>query len=403
MATEFFIHKMSEHMDSAKIIRWLVQEGEPIQQYQIIMEVETDKAVAEIEAPAAGILKGVRAGAIDGADVPVGQTIAFIAALDEIVPVLPPLGSESAVTPIEPPAPTSPAPSASAAAGAVRAAPAARRVAKELGIDLGLLMGTGPEGRITEADVRTYAEADQARPALPAPTPVAATDEWLDITAAQRITGQRLTDSVHTTPQFALTLQADMTQALSLREALLDRVRAETGERLSITAILVRVVAASLRQHPRANASFENGRIKVHQQINIGIASSNEAGLVVPVIKAADQISWAKVVREIKAFQEKTGAMRFGADDLTDGTFTISNLGMYGIEQFNALLNPPQSAILAIGQVIKTPVGLPDNTIALRPMMRLTLTVDHRVMDGVQGAKFLAEVKARLEKPFFLL
>ena len=403
MATEFFIHKMSEHMDSAKIIRWLVQEGEPIQQYQIIMEVETDKVVAEIEAPAAGILKGVRAGAIDGADVPVGQTIAFITRLDEIVPVLPPLGSESAVTPIEPPAPTSPAPSASAAAGAVRAAPAARRVAKELGIDLGLVTGTGPEGRITEADVRTYAEAAQARPALPAPTPVAATDKWLDITAAQRITGQRLTDSVHSAPQFALTLQADMTQALSLREALLDRVRAETGERLSITAILVRVVAAALRQHPRANASFENGRIKVHQQINIGIASSNEAGLVVPVIKAADQKSWAQVVHEIKAFQEKTRAMRFGADDLTDGTFTISNLGMYGIEQFNALLNPPQSAILAVGQVIKTPVGLPDNTIALRPMMRLTLTVDHRVMDGVQGAKFLAEVKARLEKPFFLL
>ena len=402
MATEFFIHKMSEHMDSAKIIRWLVQEGEPIQQYQIIMEVETDKVVAEIEAPAAGILKGVRAGAIDGADVPVGQTIAFIAGLDEIVPVLPPLGSAISVTSSGPPAPP-PAPSASAAAGAVRAAPAARRVAKELGIDLGLVTGTGPEGRITEADVRTYAEAAQARPASPAPTPVAATDEWLDITAAQRITGQRLSDSLHSAPHFALTLQADMTQALSLREALLDRVRAETGERLSITAILVRVVAAALRQHPRANASFENGRIKVHQQINIGVASGNEAGLVVPVIKAADQKSWAQVVREIKAFQEKTRAMRFGADDLTDGTFTISNLGMYGIEQFNALLNPPQSAILAVGQVIKTPVGQPDNTIALRPMMSLTLTVDHRVMDGIQGAKFLAEVKARLEKPYFLL
>jgi pyruvate dehydrogenase E2 component (dihydrolipoamide acetyltransferase) len=403
MATEFFIHKMSEHMESAKIIRWLVQEGDPIQQYQIIMEVETDKVAAEIEAPAAGILKGVRAGAVDGADVPVGETIAFIAQPDEVVPVLPPLGLAGSASPIEPPPPPSPASPAAAEPGAVKATPVARRVAKELGVDLSRVKGTGPNGRIKDEDVRSYAEVAKTRSAVPAPAPAAATGEWLDLTAAQRITGQRMTESMQNAPQFALTLQADMTNALWLREALMDRMVAETGEHLSITAILVKVIAETLKQHPRANASFENDKIKLHQAINVGVASGNEAGLVVPVIKAADQKSLEQIVREIKAFQDKTQQMRFGADDLADGTFTISNLGMYGIEQFNAILNPPQSAILAVGKVIKTPIGLPDDTIALRPLMSLTLTVDHRVMDGVQGARFLAEVKARLEKPFFLL
>ncbi|HZY41497.1 MAG TPA: 2-oxo acid dehydrogenase subunit E2, partial [Anaerolineae bacterium] len=254
-----------------------------------------------------------------------------------------------------------------------------------------------------DEDVRAYAEAAKTRSAGQAPTPIAAAGEWLDLTAAQRVTGQRMVESVQTAPQFALTLNADMTQVLWLREALMDRIVADTGERLSITAILVKIVAAALQQHPRANASFETGKIKLHQQINIGVASGSAASLVVPVIKTADQKSLAQIVREIKVFQGKTQQMRFGAEDLADGTFTISNLGMYGVEQFNAILNPPQSAILAVGKVIKTPIGLPDDTIALRPLMSLTLTVDHRVMDGIQGAQFLADVKARLEKPFFLL
>jgi len=402
MATEFFIHKMSEHMESAKIIRWLVQEGDSIQQFQIIMEVETDKVAAEIEAPASGILKGVRAGAVDGADVPVGETIAFIAQPDEVVPVLPLLGSAGSATPIEPP-PPSPAPATNIEPGAIKATPVARRVAKELGVDLSLVKGTGPDGRIKDEDVRAYAEAAQTRSAVPAPAPAPAAGEWLDLTATQRITGQRMTESVQSAPQFALSLQADMTNTLWLREALMDRIMADTGERLSITAILVKVAAAALQQHPRANAEFDNGRIKLHAPINIGVAAGSDAGLVVPVIKTADQKSLAQIMRELKDFQAKAQQMRFGADDLMGGTFTISNLGMYGIEQFNAILNPPQSAILAVGKVIKSPIGLPDDSIAVRPLMSLTLTVDHRVMDGVQGAQFLSDLKARLEKPFFLL
>jgi pyruvate dehydrogenase E2 component (dihydrolipoamide acetyltransferase) len=406
MAVEVFIHKMSEHMESAKIIRWLVKEGDPIQQYQILMEVETDKVVAELEAPAAGILRGIRPGAVDGAQVPVGETIAFIAHANEAVPALPPLGeahveTETKATPPPPPQ------SAHVDSGQVRATPVARRVAKELGVDLSVVKGTGPDGRIKEEDVRAYVEAVKARATAPrsqpSQQPMELSGEWLDLTPAQRITGQRMADSIQTAPQFALTLQADMTHVLWLREAMMDRVVAETGERLSITSVLVKVVAEALKHHLRANASFDNGRIKLHQAINIGVASGSEAGLVVPVIKEADKKSLVQVTREIKVFQDETPQMRFSLEDLSDGTFTISNLGMYGVEQFNAILNPPQSAILAVGRVIKTPIGLPDDTIALRPMMSLTLTIDHRVMDGVQGAQFLAEVKDRLEKPYFLV
>jgi pyruvate dehydrogenase E2 component (dihydrolipoamide acetyltransferase) len=194
-----------------------------------------------------------------------------------------------------------------------------------------------------------------------------------------------------------------MTDAVWLQTALSEKILAETGEKLSITAILVKVVAEALKHHPRANAAFENGRIKAFRQVNIGVAVGTDAGLVVPVIKQADRKSLAEVVREIKGYQEKARQMRFAVNDLVDGTFTISNLGMYGIEQFNAILNPPQSAILAVGRILRTPVGMPDNTIALRPLLGLTLTIDHRVLDGMQGAQFLSEVKALLEKPFFLL
>lgn len=403
MAVEVFIHKMSEHMETAKILRWLVKEGDPIRQFQIILEVETDKVTAELEAPASGVLKGVRPGAVDGAQIKVGEPIAFIAEPDEQVPTLAPLSpiAESALANAD----TAPMISEPTQPNVepIKATPVARRVAKELGVDLRLVKGTGPNGRITDGDVRAFSEVAKVSTRVPPTQPAEPSGEWIELTAAQRVTGQRMLASVQTAPQFALTLTVDMTNVMWLRDALTDRIVAETGERPSITGILVKVVAESLKQHPRANASFENGRIKLHKQINIGVATGSEAGLVVPVVKDADRQSLSQVVREIKSFQGKVKQMRFAANDFEDGTFTISNLGMYGIEQFNAIINPPQSAILAVGCVVKTPVGLDNDTIALRPMMSLTLTIDHRVMDGVQGAQFLAKVQARLEKPFFLL
>jgi pyruvate dehydrogenase E2 component (dihydrolipoamide acetyltransferase) len=421
MAVEVYIHKMTEHMEVATILEWLVKEGERVEKWQPIMEVMTDKVTAELEAPASGILKGIRPGAVAGAEVRVGETLAFIAEPDEEVPSLPPLSAAVAARPATEAAHTVSAPPEGASpqeAGGVRASPVARRVAKELGVDISQVKGTGPQGRITEEDVRLF--ATQARTqgwaeseptsATPAPVPAALEAEWLELSPVQRVTGERMRRSLLTAPQFALEMSADMTNALWLRDALSERLASEVGERPSITAILVKVVAATLRNHPRANAAFVDGRLQLFRQINIGVAVGTDSGLVVPVIREADRKSLAEVVAELRTFQEKARSLRFSAEDLAGGTFTISNLGMFGVDRFNAILNPPQSAILAVGRVIPTPVGIPDGEgvpvtgkIVLRPLMHLILTVDHRALDGVQGARFLAEIKERLEKPYFLL
>jgi pyruvate dehydrogenase E2 component (dihydrolipoamide acetyltransferase) len=225
----------------------------------------------------------------------------------------------------------------------------------------------------------------------------------IPLTPIQRITGDRMRESVVNAPQFALDVDVDMTAALWLREQIAERVAAEAGEKLSVTGLLVKVVAAALRHHPTANAEFADGRLKVHGEINVGVAVGTNDGLAVPVIKEADRKSLAEITRELSTFQGKARTLRFGADDLSGGTFTISNLGMFGVDRFRAIVNPPQSAILAVGRIIKTPVGLPDDTIALHPIMSLTLTIDHRCMDGIQGAHFLAEIKELLEKPHLLL
>ncbi len=438
MAVEFYIAKMSDHMESAQILKWLVKEGDRVEQYQIILELMTDKVTAEVEAPAAGVIKGIRPGAVDGAEVPVGEIICYIAAPGESVPALPPLPGYEATDEGRTTKDEGPSTAASVAVSkeaeaepvaGPRASPVARKVAKELGVDLNAVTGTGPQGRITDGDVRAAAakvadegrrtKDEQAAPSTPvvsAPEhasrlthhaspatlpPQRATD--LPLTTIQRITGERMRESVVNAPQFAIDVAADMTQALWLREQLAERVQAEAGAKLSVTGLLIKVVAAALKRHPRANAEFAGDMLTLHDEINLAVAVGTDDGLVVPVIRNADHKSLAQITAELAAFQEKAKVLRFSADDLTGGTFTISNLGMYGVDGFRAIINPPQSAILAVGRIVKTPVGLPDDTVALRPMMSLTLTVDHRCMDGVQGARFLAEIKTLLEQPHLLL
>jgi len=401
MPVEVYVHKMTDHMKSARIIKWLVKEGERVEEHQGIMEVETDKAVAELESPASGILKGIRSGAVEGAQVSVGETLAFIAEPGEEVPILPPLTDKSAQTGAEAVVPEAKAHAvlAEEPERRVRAPPAVRRIARELKVDLNLVRGTGPDGKITEQDVRAFAAARVAARAdkaatVESPEPV----EWVEITTVQRLTGQRMVQSLQTAPQFALTVSADMTTALQFLEARSGQTTA-TRENISVTVLLGKIVAIALKHHPRVNASFESGKIKVYKSVNLGVAIGSEEGLIVPVIKEADQKSLVQIAHELQIFREKARQMHFSADDLSGGTFTISNLGMYGIDQFNAIVNPPQSAILAVGRITETPVALPENTVGVRPMMNLTLTVDHRVIDGVQGARFLAEIKERLESP----
>jgi pyruvate dehydrogenase E2 component (dihydrolipoamide acetyltransferase) len=408
MAIEVFMPKMSDNMDEGEVVEWLVQEGDSIEKGQPILVILTDKASVEIEAPATGVLKGLRPGVDAGSIVPVGETIAFIADLEEEVPVLQPIDiteaevlttTTSITEQTKEPQKADFLPTPSPHQGAsttIRATPVARRIARELGIDISQVKGTGRDSKIKEEDVKAYA---QSRASVESDQLVREDSEWMELTAIQRVTGQRLVESVQTAPHFALSIEVDMTSALNFRESYMDQVVSQTGERLSITAILVQVVASVLKLTPRINSSFSDGRIQIHKHFNIGVAVGSEAGLFVPVIKDADQKSLVQITNELTSFHKKAEEIRFSKEDLTGSTFTITNLGMYGIDRFHAIINPPESAILAVGRVVKKPLGMLDDTIALRPIMNLTLSIDHRSLDGRHAANFLSKLLEQLENP----
>jgi len=401
MAHEVYMPKMSDHMQEGTILSWLVHEGERVAERQPILEIETDKAVGEVEAPASGLLSAIREGADGGAVVPVGEVIAFILQPGETAPTLPPILSAQAAAPgaaTETARPPAAAPAAEP--GVVLASPVARRVAKDLGVDLGRVTGTGPRGRIKEADVLAYAEGEASAEAAGVLEPEVI---WHDLSTIQRITGERMVLSKSTVPHFVLSMEVDMTEAARWREANAPKILSETGQSVSYTAMLVKAVAVALKQHPLANAEFADGRVKVYQAVHIGVAASTAAGLVVPVIRAADTKSMGSIAGELAAIQRKATTGRFTPEELVGGTFTISNLGMFGIDHFSAIINTPQSAILAVGRIARRPVCLGDADIGVRPMMDLTLSVDHRVLDGVQGARFLSELRDLLQVPGTLL
>jgi pyruvate dehydrogenase E2 component (dihydrolipoamide acetyltransferase) len=446
MAVEFFIPKMSDHMEQGEIVDWLVHEGDHVEAGQGILEIMTDKVTAEVEAPASGVLRGIRKGVEKGSTVQVGKTIAFIAESDEEeLPELPPLlPSEAEViqkTQEKPGVKESVSINATSVAmkfaeqfqidlrkvkgsgpggriqkedvqaymeesgpsrmiqkeevsefrsgkppeetlpERVKASPAARRRAREAGIDIRVVKGTGPDNIITERDVNSFLT-------VPSTAGVERGEEWLDLTPVQT-----------TAPQFSLDVTADAEKLLWIRDGMMEQVESKTGRRLSITTLLVKIVAAALHMYPRACSSFENGRLKIYTDVNINVAVGGPAGLVAPVIKNADRKTLSQINGELKQFEEKMKDMRFTSEELVGGHFTISNLGMYGIDRFRAIVNPPQSGILACGRIIHTPVGTSEKTIALRPVIKLTLTVDHRCLDGIQGAQFLNGIKQMIENP----
>jgi pyruvate dehydrogenase E2 component (dihydrolipoamide acetyltransferase) len=414
MALEFFVRKMTDNMESGIIRGWLVAEGDYVEEGQPVIEIETDKATVELEAPVAGILKGIRAGAEAGATVPVGETIAFIAELGEEVPVLPPLSSSqkpvsSSMITQKPQVGEAPVSSPDQPL----ATPVVRRLAREMEIELSLVRGSGPHGRVTKEDLLIFAEKHTRKTTRTGQTggteqPVkrddsTPDDQWLDLTPIQRITGERMVASVQTVPQFSLNVRADMTNCLQAREdALAGSSDGEAFLSLSITAIVVKAVALALQAYPRANGSFVEGRVRLNKQINIGVALGTEDGLFVAVTREADRRSLSEIDQNIRSFQQKAAEMRFDPVELTGSTFTISNLGMHGIDQFSAIINPPESAILAVGGISRTPVAMPDGSIEVRPLMSLTLSIDHRVMDGLQGAQLLSRIKELLQQPDFI-
>lgn len=398
MATEFFLPKMTDFMESAEIVSWLVPEGAVVKEHQPILEVMTDKVAAEVEAPASGVLKGIRAGAVPGATAPVGETLAWIAQPGEDVPVLPPLGAAGG-----PAAPTAPAARAPEAGGAraadIRATPVVRRMAREMGVDLALLKGSGPGGRVTEEDLHHFSSGGASAPLSPS-SPDDDEVTWQDLSPLQRATGQRMVQSMQAAPQFSLTVDVDMSAALAWREQVKGAAQTSAAG-VSVTALLVKAVALALHEHPLVNSAFVDGRRKAYRRVNIGVAVGSESGILVPVVREAAHRPLLEIAAELEQLREKALAGRLQAEDMAGGTFTISNLGMYGVDAFRAIINPGQSAILAVGRIRRAPAVAPDGVVCVRPFMTLVLSVDHRSLDGLQAARFLSAIKDALEQAAF--
>jgi pyruvate dehydrogenase E2 component (dihydrolipoamide acetyltransferase) len=380
LATPVIMPKTGMTQESGTVVRWFYQEGERVEKGEPLLEVMTDKVNLEVEAPASGVLKNVKAFPNDV--VPVTQVIAYIAASqEEIVEEGEPV--EAAELPPERAAPAQAPATAARESGAVRrvsgrvvATPVARRLAKDRGVDLAGIAGTGPGGAITRADVLQAAEG------------VSGPQEGktIPLVGRRRIVAERMQQSARQAPHIALTVEVDMSEAEAARRG------------ASYTALLVYIVARALRTHRLMNSTLRHDKIMLLDDINIGVAVAAEEGLIVPVVKKADVKSLELIDAEFKDLTQRARAGKLTLEDVSGGTFTITNLGMFGISEFRAIINPPEAAILAVGSIIKRPVVI-DDGIHIRPMMSITASADHRVLDGVAVANFLQEVKAALERP----
>ena len=412
MAVEVILPKVDMVMETGTFVEWLKQEGQQVVKGEPLFTILTDKAAIEIESPASGILAGVSAKPNDV--IPVSETIAYILAPGERQPErrsgASAAGAATSAVPAETPAGAvviGPSAFPAAPAGKVRASPVARRMAAELGLNLNTLSGRGPRGRIQRADVAAAVETRAAirpsgMPALQIPLPDARRKEVIPLTGARKIIAQRMAYSAATAPHITLSLHVDMSEATHLRTRLLEKIEQSTGQRLSFTAILVRAVAAVLPHHPFINASLNVEEIICWEDVHLGIATSLKDYLIVPVIRQAQTKNLEQLVVVLADLVERARSHRLSPAEMSGSTFTISNLGMFGIESFTAIINPPESAILAVGKIVEWQAAGADGLV-LKPMMNLTLSADHRVIDGAAAAGFLAELKATLENPYLLL
>jgi len=440
MATDVILPALGMSQDTGKIVQWLKAEGQQIAKGEPLVEIETDKATVELEAPAAGVLSRVSAAA--GDDVPVGQVIAIILAPGEVSPkdITAPTPPQSEAAQ-RPPITVSPLASRIAAehnvdvsqiqatgrrvqkadvltylqtqekaspvkevARLVMASPKARCLANEQGKDLTAIQGTGPGGAVLAADVGTAVVQ-----ATLTPLKVAAATLPADVSIANganesvpgniwRIMAERTTQSWTTVPHFYLMREVNASRLIAWREQVMKR----STEKITYTDLLVKIVATALRLHPRLNASWSGGKITLQQEVHVGLAVAVEDGLVVPVIHRTDTLPLSEIARQRKALVAKAQTGKLRPEDMSVGTFTISNLGMYHVDAFNAIINAPQAAILAVGRIADRVVPL-NGQPAVQPMMVLTLSCDHRAVDGARGAQFLDTIAALIEEPLGLL
>jgi len=426
VASEVKLPRLGQGMESGTIVRWLKTEGETVAKGEPLYEIDTDKVTQEVEAEATGVLLKI---VVADGEVDVGTTVGVIGAQDEDVSELLAAsrggnGSAPAAAPVpdaraleaeepsnrllqgkpsdaETAAPRSSLTPPVAAESRVKASPLARRMARESGVDLAGLTGTGPEGRIVAEDVEDAATRGAARVALESPAaPPAGEVEIVELTSTRRTIARRLTEAWQA-PVFQLSVTADASELVATRERLVELVR-EGETRPTVNDLLTRVVASALARHRPVNAHFVDGKIVRFPGASVGIAVAAPSGLVVPVIRDADRKTVQQIAGARADLVSRARGGKLKLTDLEGGTFTISNLGMYGMEQFVAVLNPPQVAILAVGSIQDRPTAR-DGELVVAPAMTMTLSCDHRAIDGSEGAEFLRTVKAFVETPALAL
>ena len=429
MPTNVIMPALELAQETGKVLRWMKAPGDTVRKGEPIVEIETDKVTVEIEAPASGILSSVTAQ--EGDVVPVGQTIALIAAAGEVATAatLSPVGRGQGEGARAEGIKASPlarkiaeehgvdlariktasgkiekadvlafvesqkvtAPGNGAAVRLVAASPKARRLAVERGVELGAVRGSGPGGAVLTVDVPV---APVATPPLTLPSP----QRGEGVSTVWRLMAERMTASWTTAPHFYLVREVNVARLV----AWLGTARKQTGARITYTDLLVKLVAATLAQHPRVNVSWKDGALERHAEINIGLAVALEDGLVVPVIARADTLGLKDIAARREDVVARAQAGKLRPADIQGGVFTISNLGMYGVDAFSAIVNPPQAAILAVGRIADRVVPV-NGQPAVQPTMTLTLSCDHRALDGARGAQFLGALADLIEEPLALL
>jgi pyruvate dehydrogenase E2 component (dihydrolipoamide acetyltransferase) len=383
MAISVFMPALEMAQETGKVLSWLKKEGDAVAKGDPLLEIETDKAVMEIESPGEGILAGISA--YPGAEIPVGRTIAWIVRPGEVPPAEDSAAESGrkttiasaggTISTVSPPIAQPPSP-------ALKVSPKARRLANERGVNLKQVRGTGPGGEILASDILALADAKAS----------SALDDSKSLSAISRLMAERTAESWKTVPHFFLTREMDARRLNERRQELVPEIEKSHGVKLTHSDLLVAIVAGVLAKHPRMNASWTGEGIHENPEINVGLAMAVDDGVVAPVIRNADKLPLGEIAKQRHDLNERARLGRLRPADLADGTFTISNLGMFGVDNFTAIIIAPQAGILALGAITDRVVAV-DGRPEVRPMMTLTLSSDHRVVDGARAARFMKDLE----------